>query len=105
LQSLFSANRITGDARQKSLANIYREVFFYLTKSGALSKEPISQEGRLNTAISLLIRGRWQTPKGLAKQDSINRERSWEVQKKAEQHYAANVKSAVQDMLGSLAYV
>lgn len=89
IPQLHSQKKILGEASQKPIQTLIKEIFFYVTKAISQSLDDC-QLKRFFVAKKLCINGRWERPNGLMRQASIHREQQWQ-QTKIEENRAAKL--------------
>lgn len=81
---LHQRKKIKGDAANKTLSSIMKEVLFYVTKAGCLTDKPVIQLKRYHIACKILQKGQWECPRGITREESTAREALWQTSKKNE---------------------
>jgi len=84
IPQLYHAGKIKGEAGQKPLKLLIKEILYYVVKAGSMLIEPVSQLKRYFTARKVCLNGGWQRPTGLARAESIAREQTWQAIKRKE---------------------
>ena len=80
IPNLYQQNKITGEAKNKSLKTLMSEIFYYVTKVASKVLDAC-QLKRFYIARKLCLNGSWERPKGLERQASIQREQKWQQDK------------------------
>lgn len=84
---LYQQKQIQGDAAQKPIQTLLKEIFYYVAKAGSKALDAC-QLKRFFVARKLCLKGTWERPNGLERQASIQREQKWQQAKIAENKFA-----------------
>ncbi len=87
IPNLYHQKKILGEAVQKPIKALIKEILFYVAKAGSKTLDAC-QLKRFHTARKLCQKGAWERPNGLERQASIAREQQWQQAKIQENKFA-----------------
>jgi hypothetical protein len=87
IPNLYQQQKILGDARNKPINTLLKEIFYYVAKAGSKALDAC-QLKRFHTARKLCLKGAWERPNGLVRQASIISEQKRQQAKNAENKFA-----------------
>ena len=87
IPELYNQKKIQGEAAQRPIDTLVKEIFFYVSKAGSKTLDTC-QLKRFHVARKLCQKGAWERPNGLERQASIHREKQWQQAKIQENKFA-----------------
>tara|TARA_R110002110_G_scaffold390102_1_gene602958 strand:- start:25571 stop:26833 length:1263 start_codon:yes stop_codon:yes gene_type:complete len=84
IPNLYRSGKIKGEAGDKPLAALIKEILFYVVKAGKTAAQPISQLKRYYIARKICLNGGWERPAGLSRSEVVARENKWNAAKRKE---------------------
>jgi hypothetical protein len=87
IPKLYSQKKIKGEAREKTIGLLLKEIFYYVAK-GRTKCLDSCQLKRFYTARKLCVNGAWQRPKGLMHEAIMASEKKWKELKTEENAFS-----------------
>lgn len=81
IPELYHQQKIKGEAGEKPLKILLKEIFYYVTKAGSMLLAPVTQLKRYYIARKICLKGDWERPKGMTLNEAICNESKWHSMK------------------------